>query len=447
MGKGPWRTWGTAVLVCGVLLAGRALTAAAAAEVQDVNQLRAELEAQRQRQAALEDKINQLEARQKLKERAMKEQAEPAAGAPKKEEKKEGAIPDVLQWASKLNWYGDFRYRYEYIDDDSAASDRHRNRIRARLGLEAKVNDEWNLGFRLATSEGDSGGDPVSTNQTLDGSFSKKPIWLDLAYLNYHPSRVKGLNVVAGKMQNPFYAVGKNQLIWDSDLTPEGGAFLYGLPWGEKTSLHFAGGGFWVNEESTGGDTYLLGLQGYLKHQISKSTYLLGGAGFYDYCHIRGEEALSNEWKGTNDFFGNTRGPGNVFASDYDELELFAEFGTQVGPLPVAVFADYVVNTEAVADDEDTAWLLGAIINRAKDPGSWQFEYDYRQSKADAVVGQFSDSDFIGGGTGGKGHRFSFTYVLTRNVAPSLTYFADQYWGRNGNEDYRRLQADIALKF
>ena len=43
---------------------------------------------------------------------------------------------------------------------------------------------------------------------------------------------------------------------------------------------------------------------------------------------------------------------------------------------------------------------MGATLNKAKDPGSWQFEYDYRDIQADAVVGKFNDSDFVGGGTG-----------------------------------------------
>jgi len=41
--------------------------------------------------------------------------------------------------------------------------------------------------------------------------------------------------------------------------------------------------------------------------------------------HIQGEEVLATEWKGTNDFFGNTAAAGNVYASDYDLFELFAE--------------------------------------------------------------------------------------------------------------------------
>ena len=412
---------------------------------EEIKDLKQELETQKQRTAELESRINQLEAQQKLKDQALTEKIGQAT-TPKVEEKKEGEIPDVLKWASRVKWSGDFRYRYEFIDDDNTTSDRHRNRIRARLGLEADVSDEWGLGFRLATSEGSSGGDPVSTNQTLDGSYSKKSFWLDLAYLNYRPNSVNGLSVTAGKMINPFYTPGKNQLIWDSDLTPEGGALGYTHALNDKTSMNLSAGGFWVNEESTGADTSLWGIQGYLKHQISKPTYALVGVSSYDYGNIEGKESLASEWKGSSDFFGNTSAPGNVFASDYDLFDLFAEFGTVVGKLPVAVFGDWVKNTVA-STDRDTGWLIGASLNKIKDPGSWQFDYDYREIDADAVVGQFNDSDFVGGGTDGKGHRFSFTYQLTKNVASALTYFAAEYWGRKDNDNYDRVQADIMVKF
>ena len=452
MKKEHCRKWILGFLFVCVAMLAQPAGLGAAGKVEDVNQLKAELEAQKQRQGQLEDKINQLEARQKLKERSLNEKIEQAAAQkpptaePKKEEQKEPVIPDILKWASKLRWYGDFRYRYEYIDDDSAAEERHRNRIRARLGLDAKVSDEWNLGFRLATAEGSSGGDPVSTNQTLDGASSKKPIWLDLAYFNYHPAWVKGFSAIGGKMTNPFYAVGKNQLIWDHDLTPEGGALTYAHPLNDKTSINLAASGFWLNEETTGGDTSLWGLQGYLKHQINKPTYILAGASWYDYGNIQGEEGLASEGKGTNDFFGNTAAPGNVFASDYDLFELLAEFGTVIGKLPVAVYGDWVKNTVASTDD-DTGWLIGGSLNKVKDPGSWQFDYDYRKIELDAVVGQFNDSDFIGGGSGGKGHRFSFTYQLIKNVAPAVTYYRSEYDGRKNDADYGRLQADIVVKF
>jgi len=412
----------------------------AVTNAQEVGDLKRELETHKQRTAELEKRIGQLESRQ--------EKTDASAAQQKGQEKKDGAIPDILKWAAKVNLYGDLRYRYEYIDDNSAATDRHRNRVRARLGLDAKVNDEWDLGFRIATGNGEVSGDPVSTNQTLDEAFSRKPIWLDLAFLGYHPQWCEGLDIYLGKINLPFYRVGKNELVWDSDLTPEGGAILYGMPLNDKTTLNMVAGGFWVNEESTGGDTSLWALQAYLKHQISKPTYILGGASLFCYGNIQGEEGLADEWDDDGDaFFGNTQAPGDVFASDYDLLELFAEFGTQVRGMPVTVFGDWVHNSVAVDEAEDTGWLVGGILNRAKDPRSWQFEYDYRDIELDAVVGQFTNSDFIGGGTGGQGHRFAFSYVVAKNVVAALTYFDNQFKGRNDDEEYDRLQADVIVKF
>lgn len=435
------------------------MTALAAGEVQDVNQLKAELRAQRQRQAELEDKINQMETRQKLKEKALNERlAQATAGPAKKEEvkkeetkeegtKKEGAIPELLQWATRVGFYGDFRYRYENIDDDSKTGHTNRSRIRARLGLNAKVNDEWNLGFRLATSQGDQEGDPVSTNQTLGQSWGKKAIWLDLAFLDYHPLWAKGLDLRAGKMEVPFYKPGSNQLIWDNDLTPEGGAISYGLPLSDAATLNLSAGGFYVVDRSITSDTQLWGAQGYVKQKIDGPTYVLGGASGYWYGGLQGNPALSLQWESpTANFFGNSNA-GGVFTSKYHLVEGFAELGTEIGKLPVALFGDYVVNTEAVDTSKNTGWLVGAVINKAKDPGSWQFEYDYRDVQADAVVGQFNDSDFVGGGTGGRGHRVGVSYVLTKNVIPAVNYYRASYEGRNNNADYQRLQADVVVKF
>ena len=442
--------WGTSLLSLGIAVLLWPMATLAATDVPDANGLKAQLQAQRQRQAELEEKINQLEARQKLKERAFDQKIAQvtAESAEKKEEgkKKEGAIPEILQWASRVGIYGDFRYRYEFVDDKSKDFDRNRNRIRARLGLNAKINDEWSLGFRLATGEGIQEGDPVSTNQTLGGSWGKKPFWLDLAFLDYHPQWAKGLDLRAGKMEFPFYKPGNNQLIWDSDLTPEGGVVSYGLPLGEKTNVNLSAGGFWVTE-SVSADTSLWGLQGYVKHQINEPTYILGGASGYWYGHLQGQPALSLQWESpTSNFFGNSNA-GGVYTSEYNLLELFAELGTKIWNVPVAVFGDYVVNTAAVNKGRDTGWLAGFVVSKAKDPGSWQFEYDYRDIQADAVVGQFNDSDFAGGGTGGRGHRFGLSYVLTKNVVPSLNYYLASYEGRNNNADYNRLQADIVVKF
>ncbi len=420
-----------------------ALVWPAAAGADELSDLKQELQEQKKHTAELEDRLSQLESRQKLKERSLNEKIEKVE-AKVDETPSEPVIPKALEWASKMQWSGDFRYRYEFIDDGTKSEQRNRNRIRARLGMKAEVNDEWDFGFRIASGTAD----PVSTNQTLGQAFSRKPIWIDRAYLDYHPDWMKGLDAVAGKISNPFLTVGGNQLIWDSDLSPEGGAVGYEWAVNERTGVHLNGGGFWVAEESSSSDVSLWGIQAYVKHEIANPTYVLAGASFFDYGNIRGHSSLDAEWEDGHDLFGNTSlsGDPNAYGSDFNLFELFAEFGTEIGKTPVSVWGDWVKNTAAVSS-QDTGWLVGARINKAKAPGTWEVSYDYRDIELDAVVGQFNDSDFIGGGTGGKGHRFGFAYALAKNTQAALTYFASEYDGRKSNADYDRLQADLKVKF
>ena len=71
MMKGQWRTW---ALGLGILCAAALLRPAAGGAQDDMDRLKAELEAQKQRQAELEDKINRLEESQKRKEESLREE-------------------------------------------------------------------------------------------------------------------------------------------------------------------------------------------------------------------------------------------------------------------------------------------------------------------------------------------------------------------------------------
>ena len=62
------------------------------------------------------------------------------------------AKPSPAAWAEKVTVQGDFRYRYENIDQETADSDRNRQRIRARAAIVAKPQDNLELGFGLSTS-------------------------------------------------------------------------------------------------------------------------------------------------------------------------------------------------------------------------------------------------------------------------------------------------------
>jgi hypothetical protein len=421
----------------------------------EIDELRQQLNEQTQKLLEMQQRLEQLEARQKLKEQSLTQKIEEVA---EKAEKKEAvALPDTLKWAEKIKISGDFRYRHEHIDQETTGSavrwkkGRDRDRIRARLMLEAIVNDEWGLAFRIASGEknlladeDEIFADPVSSNQTLKQNFSSKDVWLDLGYFDWHPMAMEGLNVFGGKVKNPFYAVGKNELIWDHDLNPEGIAAKYVMPLGDKDQLYINGGGFWVDESSSGVDASLWGAQGYVKHTIGNPDYILGGVSYWDYGNIQGKTDKYGILAGNT---STTSGSSTVWASDYDIMELFVEYGTKCFGLPVAFFGNWAKNLVAVSN-EDEGWLIGTTINKAKDPGSWEARYNYRELDADAVLGAFTDSDFIGGGTDGRGHEVGFTYQLAKNLQAAATYFHNESDRTSGRSlDYKRLQLDLKLKF
>ncbi len=389
------------------------------------------------------DKVAELKqqmAEQSKSLQQMQQRLEQLEASQKDQEQKADDLPDSLKWAENIKWSGDIRYRHESIDDDTKTTERDRNRIRARLKMNAKINDEWDATLRLASGSSDS---PTSTNQTLgdsgSDSFSSKEIWLDWAYADYHPESISGLNVLLGKMANPFYKVGKNQVIFDGDLSPEGGAATYKWNLDDSTSMKLASGGFWLRERSTDADTSIFGAQGLLKHKLSKNSHILGGVSYYDFGNIKDQTLNGISSK------GNTQ-TGGIYDNDYDILEGFGEYGLKIGGMPVAFFGTYI-NNIAASTPEDTAWFVGAKCNKAKKPGSWELSYNYRDVEKDAVVGGLNDSDFIGGGTNGRGHVLGSKYQLAKNVQAALHYFINEKNTDSTKDDFKLLQADLIFKF
>ncbi len=344
---------------------------------------------------------------------------------------------------NNITWKGDFRYRYDGIrveDQDN----RERNRIRSRIAMIAQLPKNIELGIGLATG----GDDPVSTNQNLGSGGSTKSIGLDYAYFNW--SVTGSLNLIAGKYKNIWVRPGENQLIWDSDYNPEGFAVTY-----DNGHLFVNAGLDWLESDTGKEDSrFSWGLQSGLKTNIGDST-LTTGVSYY---------ALPVE--GRNVFYpiGFIDGfAGNSFTcalvsifrpistvctydNDYEEVEVFAEFKTQVGTTPLTLFADLVRNR--AADQFDSAWAAGVKLGRASDSGTWEVSYVYQDVEADSLIGATANADFAGGGTDSKGHILKGTYALNKNWKLEITYFANK---RNANlgieEDYDRIQIDSQFKF
>ncbi|RJP66432.1 MAG: hypothetical protein C4532_16080 [Candidatus Abyssobacteria bacterium SURF_17] len=401
----------------------------------------AELESLRRTVEEQNRTISELLRRLEALEATQEEQVE-RVEAEKSEEKKP-------VWTDNVKVKGGLRYRYEYIDDERKDDDRNRNRIKATIGLAAKVNEDVDLGFELSTGEvvdanGKDEGDPVSNNQTLTNAWSGKNIWVSQAYADWHPSQVPGLDILLGKMHRPFISPVSSELIWDSDVNPEGAALKYKKAF-DSTELMANAYGFYVVERSEEGDSGLFGLQGALKHNFTAfddKAHLMGGLSYYDYGNVEGEKFFVEDKS-----FGNTAdATGDAFAEDFDLFELFGEFGWRVKSVPVAVFADYVNNV--AADDEDTGWSVGFKVGKASDPGSWEFRYLYKEVEQDAVFGTFTDSDFGGGGTDTDGHEINLVYQLAKNWQLGATFFFNNVQvEKEPEEDFTRIQLDTIWKF
>ncbi|MFZ2960982.1 MAG: putative porin [Candidatus Ozemobacteraceae bacterium] len=391
----------------------------------------------------IQELMNRVKSLENQKESVLKKPAE---------EKKDS-------WTNSIKIAGDYRVRFDEVYFPGWNPERQnqgRWRLRIRLGFDAAINEDADFKLRLSTSEDRNvgmAGNPVSTNLTLTNVASKKPVFVDLGQLDYHPSDVKGLHVIAGKMDLPFLVAGKSDLLWDHDLTLEGGAIKFKKKNGNM-DYSTALGAFMFMERPDSNDSAMLGSQiGATYNLPGKKQYITFGAGYYDFTRAKGEKVF--DWQGENRNYGNTKTSGNLYAFDYNELEYFLEAGWEIGTgsksLPVSVFGNSVKNVVSNVTN-NKGWLAGLSVGKLNKPGSLVFRYDYRKLEKDAVLGAITDSDSFGGGTNGKGHRFSLERQAMKNMSMKLSYFVNRANIADDDKDnkdaeYKRLQLEVQTKF
>lgn len=356
-------------------------------------------------------------------------------------------IAKGAEWASRLSWKADMRYRHEFVDPEEAASDQTRHRIRARLALTAKINDTLSGTIGLATGGGSN--DPRSTNQTLGDGWSRKQVSLDLAYVDWKPTTDFGMSF--GKMPQPWFKA--SGYFFDGDLTPEGIAARY------ATGPFFAHAfGYWLSERSTANDATLLGGQIGMTGQVG-GVKLTGALGYFDVGSVQGEiTTASSSIPCVNNgvFFGGPQGNSTAADAlgcarllyDYNMVEALAQAEFNLGNQPVQVFLQAIQNQEV--DDLDTGWAAGFTYGKAANPRTWDFGYAYGVMEKDAQFGQFFDSDFGGGVTDVDGSVFRFGYAPAKNWLLNGTYYMNnRFIDAPGatERNYDRYQVDLNFKF
>ncbi|MBN2993096.1 putative porin [Pseudomonas cedrina subsp. fulgida] len=443
----------TAAVLCGGLLLALSVPASAAVDAKLLDMLKANGQITAAQYTELQSELAKDQKEQQIARQAQQETNEQIAATAKKTNEL-SSFDQKLAWAAKTQLKGDVRFRHETIKiegtPNNGGKDKDRERIRARLGAFTEINSQVDTGIRVATGSSD---DARSTNQDLDGYFNKKSIWLDLGYIDYHPTQIKNLHVIGGKMLQPWVSMA--DVIWDSDINPEGLALTYKYPLGSSAELFGSLGNYSLKDNVNGDGVQfrndLRMTAGQLGSRFSLTDNLKLTLGGSVYAFQNDEDSRCPTATGTtpgcltpSETVANTTA-GN--ASEYRLYEGFSQVDIGGLAVPLSFYGQYVQNTKATDKDKDTAWLLGA---KSKVFGL-NLDYNYRDVQRYAVVGAFTDSDFAGGFTGARGHKFKVGYDIDKNFAIGATYFLTKadYASATGYRDANAntLQLDAEAKF
>jgi hypothetical protein len=378
--------------------------------------------------------LNQAQYEKLSKQAEEKEQAEIARTT-----SMSPTMAKALDWASRVKISGDMRFRHANVDTDidGEGVKESRQRIRARIKVAAKINDEVDVGFRLVT-----GGHKTSTNQSLEGSFSGKDVFFDRAYIDWHPDFAKGTTAIFGKFKQPWYNVSPDGLIWDSDVNPEGVAVKYETKVGPVNLA--ASGGYFILEDgytlygkddnngfSQDLNMYHAGMS--VSMQITDAINASVGSNAYIYNKEEKIATLDSPVEG-----GLEEGD-SLEGESMEIYEVAGKLDIDTGLLPVFAYGQYAVNASADSG-EDTAWLAGF----GGKYGPFKMYYNYRDTQKYAVADTFNDGSFASGNTAARGHKVGLSYKISKNFATSMAYYAaEKYNGTNIDT----LELDLKAKF
>lgn len=349
---------------------------------------------------------------------------------------------DLPQWVQDMKLSGDFRLRHEYSKrNDSTDMNRNRGRIRYRLGLETKVNDKTKVALGIASG----GTDPRSTNQTFQDTFSKKGINIDYVYAQYTPNDM--LTLTGGKMKIPFWEPG--DLLWDTDITPEGGALNFNYKISDALKFFSSVSAFVLDEATTDqSDPFMYVVQGGIDGKIGeKADYKVAGT-FFGFDN-GSKQLLDNRSSPTTNTVNGGRYDYNYsIPAAFVEVGFNDPFGEKF-PLyipRIGVFGEYANNPSP--DEQNSAWLLGGYMGNSKvsGKGQWKITGSYRYLAKDAWLDALPDSDFYSGATDVKGYEGIIEYGLAKNVIFAIDYYRTERI-KTIKAPESVLQTDINFKF
>jgi hypothetical protein len=292
---------------------------------------------------------------------------------------------------------GNFGYRFDSVEA-GAAPKSEKDRIRAELLLNAKVNDKVTVVFGTRTGSFNSSWDDMGGNANM------KDMGLHLAYVEY--AAMDQVKVRLGKMHQPWAS--SPSLFFDRDIKPEGLAVAFA----HKSGLFANASSLKIVEGGANDDAKVQSLQVGLKKDVGLLS-------------LTGAAALHNHR--------------NVVGADVNLQQAFGEVGTKFAGLPVTAFVDFMRNDKANADNQALAY--GVKVAK----GKWDASVFHQKVEANAQYGLWHDSDIAGAQGNHKGYGLTAGYVVAKGWKVNAKYF-DVERGAN-KEDYKRLQLDLNYMF
>lgn len=376
--------------------------------------------------------------------------------------------------ALALNKQGFTRNTRDTIDDGTdeylnTSEDRYRERVRLRLNIDAKINEQFSTGIRLTTGNLENA---VSTNQTVGNSGDPYDIVIDKLFIQYNGNQAGSLawlQATGGRMHSPWFGT---DLVFDNDLSFEGvaasanfdfgGSGLYAMEHGNK-KVFATLGAFPLEEynKSSSRDKWMFGGQLGGSYKFDNQSKFKIAASYYNYMNVQ-SRLDQDGYQESADFFaasqpmslqkGNSLGritnpaaqdldPSNdeqafALASDFDIFNITAQYDLAIfAPYHLSLTADYVINLayddsqmedrigeSIVKGDEGYHFRIDYGWPKVSHSGHWNVFAAYKHIERDAVMDAFTDSDFHLGGTDAKGWMLGANYGLAKNTWLSMTY-------------------------
>jgi Putative porin len=398
-------------------------------------------------------------------------------------------MPD---WVTGYKFSGDFRGRYDEVastDGNNTFAQRNRLRFRLRAGVVVSMKGNLETGFSLTSGDsapttggyGGGGGNPLSSNSTMQDNGTKKNVYIDTAYGRWTPLNSDGwfLSTTIGKMINPLVFT---PMVFDPDWTPEGAAIQSGYTFNDQKAILVNGAAFVEDQEVGGTDKGSVQAPALFAGQIiwnANWTQKFGTSlGLGGYLLANSKNLTTANVPYINQ--GNTRTAGGVLTNGYTPLIVDASatykldsFPLYPGAFPIKVAGEYINNVDTISgNNNNQGYWAGVTFGKSGTKGTWDISYRYEYLEANATYDQLADDDngayyqnantstaFLQtgyyGGTNIKGHlikanysitdalTFTFTCYLNQLITPNLNAPA----GGEPNNSALHVMADLMWKF